>query len=238
MRPCWDGHSQFATFDAQMRAYFSIKGVDDDTKRLEQLALFLDGDALQYFVDLGNDGRATYVSTMRKLEEWFKSKNRPQDPLSSFAKRKLCSGESLDAYVMDLKRLGNFVVDNASARDRLVERQFISGLPDKFRTLIHSFYLDKSASIDQLVSHGRELGISAVDTPSSDSFAAAVSRRTPSRSCYKCGSSSHLVKDCRLPSSIQCFNCGANHLRRVCRRSANSTSHSADLSRNAVEQEN
>ena len=110
-RPVYCGNENFAAFKMQLTAYWLDREIEEDNKKLQLLPLCFAEDALNYFAQLGLDGRNTYDSAIKKLEKWQELKVKPVNPLQALSKSKWESGEAIDDYVSSLRKLVGYVTE-------------------------------------------------------------------------------------------------------------------------------
>jgi hypothetical protein len=231
MKPAWDGSTPFQNFKIQLSGYFAEKNINinDDSKTLPLLPLFLSGEALSFVASWEDDGRRTFNSAMDTLKKWYLERCKPKEPLMTFANRKWQAGESLDSFVGDLKQMVEFISTAKDTKKELLCSQFLSGIPITASPLLKAYILSKKPTFEQLVDYARDLGISPQSLSSSlvcsevsdDGItASAIPKLLSSSNCYRCGAKGHIASSCHYSRDIICNKCKKiGHIGRACRSS-------------------
>lgn len=122
----------------------------------------------------------------------------------SFTARRLKSGEAVDVYLADLRRLSLLF---GGVSETALACAFVAGLPDAVRQLLRAGTRIEAMTLSQILERAR-----AVLTEDSHSAAAVIPRQSLPRprdrvpvvpqnyTCFNCGLPNHLARDCLLRS--------------------------------------
>lgn len=175
------------------------------------LPMFLAGQALDVFMELTDEEKKDYNKVAETLTTAFAPS--PFTAYEELQRRSYRSGESVDAFVADLRRL--FHRAGASTpSDQLLKSAFVSGLPQQVRRQLLAMADATVLSVSELMSRARV----ALSVGESEVACAAGGRGTSvGIRCYKCNKLGHRMSECRSGSTapqfprpktpVRCFGC-------------------------------
>ena len=158
-----------------------------------------------------------------------------------FIRRHLATGESVDVYLADLKKLA---VLFGCTDEKVISCAFLSGLPDRVKQTLRASAKIEGMSLAEIVERSRMLlsadeevttACAASDIGPPRGVAGAVAgarnfgassstyygrRRTVNNKCFRCGSDNHFIRDCPeaeksegqwRQNSRLCYKCSSPH---------------------------
>ena len=182
-------------------------------KELENfLPLFLEGDALALYLQLSENEQSDPNTIEKRLIEAF-----TDNPFISYAKlnNKRWSGEQVDVYAMDVRRLATLAGFVNEGLERTVKLCFVNGFPDHISSelqLINVFEKEMSELIARarVLTANRAVNAAASVTHLPTSQKQDFTRENSSNftgSCFHCGGP-HMVRNCdKRLKNVVCFKC-------------------------------
>ena len=206
--------------------------------------LRLKGGAFSVYQQLGAKQKQSYNDIKRALLSAFAlDKFRAYD---LFVERKLKSGEAVDVYLADLRRLASLF---GGLSDEALGCAFIAGLPQGARQVMRSGASIEAMSLEELLNRARAL---LVDVETGSAAAAITGgadggrfRQDSSANvviCYSCRQPNHMARDClsrsngrgqslRGSGNKRCFRCSRRgHVASECPENGNGEADSAPVS--------
>ena len=175
--------------------------------------MFLSGQAFDIYAELSEDSQGDFTAIEDALTQAF-SPNQ-FSAYEELQRRVLKRGETVDAYVSDLKRL-LALSGSGDPAEQLVKSALVSGLPAGVKTILVSMSDASKLTLQELVVRAR----TALSVHVSDGTVCAAGYRDQvGVSCHKCGRPGHMSRDCKQPRPrvMTCFSCGKpGHIARFC----------------------
>ena len=233
MLPQLDKDGDFNSWKRQVDAFFVLKNVDEDKKKLAILPGLVSADILKL---APWDGHATFSTAMSLLEKAFDTLTRPQDPIRSF--EAIQGSSNVRELSMEVKKLGKFI----NASEEAMVRKLISLVPYPLQMAAHQFITDFSKiTVNKLTDH-----LEGLPVPESALNCMAASTKHYSERkfvCFNCDREGHISRNCSRPIS-RCTFCGGKHLSKFCRQRkdakmvGSSTSNGKSLTIDVIVREN
>lgn len=227
--PRYNGGEPAETYLIQVELAAQLNGWTQEETAV-QVALSLEGRALQILIDLQPNERGSWSALERAIQHRFGQRVYPDDLRDQLANRMRIEGESLGGYAADLRlytRRGHPNFD-AETQEELALQAFIRGLrPERLREHIrlHSpatltAALIEAERVEHVLGvttrpHGTRQRVNKVDCEESDDEESArqvtpapvrqprrLSRRQPTEGCYRCGAPGHIARYCPAPEPL------------------------------------
>jgi hypothetical protein len=180
------------------------------------LPLFLGGSAFAVFNQLSEEVKGDYDKLKAELLRAFGANHFQAYEL--LVRRTYRSGETVDVYVSDLKRLVSLIGQKDS--EPLLRCAFVAGLPTDIAMQLKSIVAVEKLGLADLVTRARMI------LSSSDEASCAVGQVKPSGViCYNCSGIGHYAKQCTKPRKVDgatrrpvtCYKCKQpGHIARNC----------------------
>lgn len=181
--------------------------------------LFLSGSAFAVYKQLPESDRREYKKLKGRLIQAFGSNE--FEAYGSLQRRVLESGETVDVFIADLKRLVSLM--GQSEPEPLLRCAFVAGLPSDVAVQMKSISAVENLSLTDLVDRARMI-LSARTAPAGP---CAAGRPVPGQAkltCFLCGGQGHMMRQCPNKKGggqreITCFGCGeVGHIKRYCKK--------------------
>ena len=236
IRP-FNGEGDVAAWIKKVKLVTKLKKIPD---LASFLPLYLEGDALALYMELDEGEQADAAVVEQKLLEAFSDSG-----FVAFAKltHKRWTGEHVDVYANELRRLGGLAGFKDGSLEKLVKLSFINGFPTNISCELQqvSGILDQSMSeiltrarvltankSDAVGAVAANVGVSRTVTPiemeprsareisQSGGTALREEVREFNGKCFRCGGP-HMIRFCRERVKTICYNCGkAGHIASRC----------------------
>ena len=190
----------------------------DERAKLVNIATRLRGPALRFYRTCSPQQRASYALLTSALKQRFTPVRIQAVQSSRFHERKQGPKESVDSYAQDIRRLFNRAYSSVSAsgdgdqmRQSVLAYQFVAGLRSELKAKL----VGREGTFEQLLEVARfeearfrdevqqERATRRNSTPSSGPPPtggtpppASTSSRLTARTCYHCGATGHIARDC------------------------------------------
>ena len=173
--------------------------------------LFLEGDALAIYLELGESEQAIADRIEARLKEAF-----TDGPFIAFGKmaRMKWAGEPVDVYANEIRRLAGLSGFSGKGLDRVVKLPFVNGFPDNISMELQQVENILTVSMSEILSRARILApgkpkavAAAAVTVKENSGTRACESRSFKGQCYRCGGP-HMIRFCKEKKSIVCHRCG------------------------------
>ena len=206
-------------------------------KRVETLSafipLYLEGNAFEVFDQLEEDDKEDASKIEEALLNAFAQSN--FDAYDAFRQRSWRTGEAVDVYLADLRRLARLAeIEN----DILLLRAFVVGFPSDISNQL------RAATDINVMSLEKVLQLARVYVANRNPPAAIIAEKKTyaakchSVACYRCGREGHIARFCSVnlksssrghepasSSGIKCYKCGKfGHISRYCTSNAGNAS--------------
>lgn len=222
----YDGSTDFAEWVKKLELVAKLQKIGE---LANFLPLFLTGNAFAVYDSLSDSTKADYDQLKDSLIRAFSL-----DAFSAFERfinRRYVSGESVDVYLSDLRRLIGLIGDT----DEMLKCAFVSGLPTNTRNQLKAASSLESMSLADVAERARTINL-----PGGDATGAVAARKTPAGTawrkpaCFRCGEDGHLSRSCPTRKTRgRCFLCDAEgHFVAHCPRRKDDTK--PDESKNEV----
>ena len=203
-------------------------------QKIEDLAsflpLYLEGDALAIYLEMGDAGQRNAGKIETRLREAF-----TDGPFTAYGK--LCrlrwSGEQVDVYATEIRRLAGLSGFKGADLERIVKLTFVNGFPDHISMELQQVEDIVSLSMSEVLTRARILAanrdvkVAAASVGVTESKpvvtelggGAKVSEGRKFRGqCFRCGGP-HLMRFCKEKKVIICYRCGTEgHIASQCNR--------------------
>ena len=184
----FNGSGDVAVWMRQVKLASELLNVEDAAKIIP---LFLEGDAFAIYEDLSEADKKDKTKIEEALVRAFGLD--PFRAYEQFSRRTLQSGECVDAYLMDLKRLAGLAKIKS---DALIRVAFTVGLPKRVSTLLRAYSNVNEMTLEAIASTARSLVEDLKEEdPVSQVGAVGSQRGRFQRRCYVCGGP-HLQRFC------------------------------------------
>lgn len=216
IRP-FDGTGDIVAWIKKVKLVAKLKGVEDVASLLP---LYLEGDALALYLELGETEQLNLRSIEEKLKTAF-----ADGPFEAYARlmKKRWSGETVDVYMTELRRLAGLSGFSGIGLETCVRLSFVNGMPDNIGSVLQQMPDVRTTSLSELLSRARVLvskqpHYAAVAATSDNrmSLKNSYSDKQNGREvinvfkgkCFRCGGP-HAIKYCKeRRMGITCFKCG------------------------------
>lgn len=241
-------------FDLKLIPEYGGSGAQSVTEWLEKLELVcrlqgvsdvasviplrLTGGAFAVYLQLSESDRKSAKKVKEELLAAFAVD--PYVAYDQFINRRLCTGESPDVYLADLRRLATLF---GGVPDKALTCAFVAGLPEEVRQLLRAGSRMEALDLTQILARARaviredsplvspETSLGAMASPGNEQRTAVINQQ-----CYVCGGPNHLARDCLVrrqsdPGSdgtafsgsrrsrrrVRCYRCGGlGHVASMC----------------------
>lgn len=228
----------FKKWMTRVKAIAKIQKVED---LCSFLPLFITGEAFDVYQELSEETKQDSELIEEALENAF-CPNQFQ-AYEELRDRTWKEGESVDAYLADIKRLVSLAgCGKSESNEKFIKSAFMWGLPSLVRVQLLAMADAVSMPLSELVLRART-ALPVISKESSGLVAAAgrpsawsskgrpTSRELSSAQgrgpfkCFKCNELGHKAVNCpRFGTSTRCFKCqGFGHVSRVCPSTVSST---------------
>lgn len=216
----YDGSGDFAEWVEKLEMVASLQGI---TEVENFLPLFLTGGAFNVYQGLTTPEKKKYDTVKAKLLTAFSSD--PCHAYEEFQMRRLNSGEAVDVYLADLRRLALLVDGAKVASDQWLKCAFIAGLPTGVKAQLRAACSVNKMLLGECVERARIL-IKSEDVcmlAANNSVVETKGAGKPT-TCYGCGEEGHMKRNCPslfkaggVSHSRTCYRCGKEgHMSRDC----------------------
>jgi len=177
------------------------------------MPLFLAGPAFNVYQQLDESVKKDYSTLKEALQQAF-----GMNAFMAYEKLQrqvYVNGESVDAYLSDIKRL--VVLMGQKSNDPLRKCAFVVGLPQDIAVRLKTIVAIDRLSVEELASRARLIMAST----GSPLCAVGGIKKPKVGACFSCGTYGHVARNCRKANvdKRRCFRCGsAGHLARNCRQ--------------------
>jgi hypothetical protein len=203
VRP-FSGEGDVVKWISKLEMVTRLRGI---TELANFLPLFLEGPAFDVYSEMAEDSKEDIEEIKKVLTDAFGTNAFQAYELLM---RRSWSGEPVDVYLSDLRRLAKLAGVESEA---LLRRAFIVGLPPVVSRELRALAKIDRMTLATILERARALMAEQV---SGTTAAVAVERRQPQRTvsqpnqqrrrCYRCGGP-HFVRSCKSP--LTCWTCGA-----------------------------
>ena len=191
-----------------------LQGIDN----LETFVpLFLSGPAFAVYKQLSEGERKDYKKLKSKLVQAFGSNC--FEAYEMLMRRVLESGETVDVYVADLRRL--VALMGQQEPEQLLKCAFVAGLPGDVAVQLKSLSAVEDLSLLQLTDRARMILSSRSAAGPCAAGRPVSGHQKPT--CFSCGQSGHMARQCPNRSrggqrEFTCFGCGeVGHIKKFCK---------------------
>ena len=217
---------EFSTWIDKLQLVAQLQGVEDLAKFVP---LFLSGSAFALYQQLSDDTKKDFTKIKTELATAFST-----DPFASYEllrNRVLLEGESVDVYLADLRRLVSLTGQQTAGP--ILRCAFVAGLPSDISLQLRSTANIASLELSEILSKARAM-MASKSSSSMYACAATVKYDNRNKTCFNCGGSGHIAKNCPSPKQIsnnftqkvrKCYNCGSHeHLANKCTQESGNAS--------------
>ena len=180
------------------------------------LPMFLGGQALDVYLQLSEGQKADYGKVSDALRLAFAPN--PFSAYEELRQRTYHLGESVDAFMADLKRLLT-LAGSADPSAQLLKSAFVTGLPQEVRRQLVTMADVSKLSVGELMSRAR----AALSVLSENGMACATGRGQNVNMvirCFKCNKVGHRAFECRSKGLPRCYACQeVGHVAKYCKNS-------------------
>lgn len=218
--PEFDGSESVLNWIEKVELHCLLSGV----KNIEHvIPLRLTGGAFAVYQQLDADEKSDYESIKAALYKAFAID--PATAWEQFEARTLRTGETVDVYLAELKKL---TVLFGGLPERALAYKFLAGLPTGAKQLLRATSSIASLPLNDLVDRARTVmkDESVVREPVVAVAQAPPSGDEPSKQlspqgevvCYRCNGRGHMARNCRRrPTAVRCYRCNkTGHMARDC----------------------
>lgn len=210
----FSGRGDFAEWIRKFELVAEIQGIE---KMEKFVPLFLTGGAFAVYDSLPVKSKENYKVRAALMRAFSEDRFRAY---GDFVQRRLQSGEPVDVYLSDLRRLAGKV--SGGLPEEWLVCAFVSGLPDDVSVNLKSACKLESMSLGEVVERARIVMSLRGDAV----CAVGRSRNSLAKNeirCYQCRATGHIKRFCPQLERIGggpkplCFSCGsADHLSKCC----------------------
>ena len=169
------------------------------------IPLFLDGPAFAVYDQLSDEDKADATKIEAALRTAFAT-----DKFSvydEFRNRKWKSGETVDVFLAEIKRLASLDNIGGEENEEIVKLAFVMGLPSKVAAQLRATPKIDTLNLSSILQIARAL---MTEITKSDSLfeVGAVARASRDKGCFTCGGP-HYRKNCpkEKAKEVICFSC-------------------------------
>lgn len=208
IRP-FDGSGDVGTWIKKVELICRIKKVDDEAAFIP---LYLEGTAFTVYDQMDKRLQDDAYAIKKLLREAF-GQNK-YSAFDSFRQRSWRPGESVDAFLSDLRRLTGL---SGVESDDLLRCAFVCGLPEDVSSQLRASSRINEAELTEVLEVARVL----MDERIQGAFVAAQGARVRDSGqktikCFECGGN-HPARFCKRKSAIICWRCEEpGHIARNC----------------------
>jgi len=187
------------------------------------IPLYLEGGALAVYLEMSTDVQEDVEKLKKGLTRAFSD-----SMFTAFSKLKglRWSGESVDIYATELRKLARECGFEGEALEHVVRLAFVMGVPESVSVDLQQVEEVETVPVSDLLTRARILmanqhggsGVAGAVMPGYSGFGAGEGKggRGPIK-CWECGGP-HPVKFCKQRDvRIKCFRCGGPHIARFCK---------------------
>ena len=171
--------------------------------------LFLEGDALAIYLELGEKEQASADKIEARLKEAF-----TDGPFVAYGKiaRMKWTGEPVDVYANEIRRLAGLAGFSGEELNRLVKLTFVNGFPDSISMELQQVEKILTLSMSDILARARILAPSKTTSVTAVALKEGLGTRfgesrTFKGQCYRCGGP-HIMRNCKEKKGIVCYRCG------------------------------
>lgn len=187
------------------------------------LPLFLHGPAFAVYKQLDDDQKKDYEKLKAAMIQAFGVNC--YAAYDQLQRRVLLEGETVDVYLSELRKLVSLM--GQKEPEPLLRCAFMAGLPFDISIQLKSMAAVETLTLNELVVRARMM-ISSKTGDQACAVGYNASRAKLNGGCYRCGSNSHLIRDCSLnkggPRNAKpnhkprtCYTCGdPTHIAKYC----------------------
>lgn len=197
------------------------------------LPLYLEGDALALYLEMGDQDQADAAKIGARLKEAFSMG--PFVAHSRLAGTKWV-GEQVDVYANEIRRLAGLAGFSGDGLEQIVKLTFVNGFPDSISIALQTLPKVESMTMSDLITRARVLAskktsdVTAVAGQGGYTVGTRARVAHPAEAiggkgeprgfkgkCYRCNGA-HMIRDCKEPKPpIICFKCnGSGHIASQC----------------------
>lgn len=211
----YDGNTDFDDWYSKFKIVAKFSSWESDDAKLAMLVLRLEGSALLVYNQMPETAQESFDSVVNKLRSAFMPSH--SDAHKSLMSRKYNKGESPDKLVADLIRYWKLSTMQEGVSHQVVFQSirpfFFSALP---HPVSQQLKLSGIKDMETLIERCKELLSDYESLEDSPPAIGAVGGKggkrwkggqfNRKRKCFKCGSFSHLMSECKFEKSV-CFIC-------------------------------
>ena len=222
MIKCFNGEGDLVAWLAKAKLVARLAKITD---LANFLPLYLEGDALALYLEMGEMEQGNIHRIEAKLKEAF-----TDGPFVAYSKliSKKWSGEPVDVFATELRRLIGLAGMKGEGAETLIRLAFVNGFPEAVSVELQQIEGVDEMKVSDLLSRARILvgsrtdGVGAVSASHVGNVSHRQSGKMGSREkdgsasksygnfkrkCFNCDSL-HLVRNCPEKKPVTCYKCG------------------------------